>query len=89
MLLTTIGNYASKLQVNTSPDNSSNTSTAPHAPRAANQTTKDKVWPRREWQQAQRNNAKQRAKEYTDSKRRATTRDLKPGDLVLLQQKHP
>lgn len=33
-------------------------------------------------------NAKQCAKEYADSKRRAMTRDLKPGDLVLLQQKH-
>lgn len=33
-------------------------------------------------------NAKQHAKEYADSKRRATARDLKPGDLVLLQQKH-
>ena len=33
-------------------------------------------------------NAKQRAKEYADSKRRAMNRDLKPGDLVLLQQKH-
>ena len=32
-------------------------------------------------------NAKQRAKECADSKRRAMTRDLKPGDLVLLQQK--
>ena len=33
-------------------------------------------------------NAKQSVKEYADSKRKATTRALKPGDLVLLQQKH-
>ena len=33
-------------------------------------------------------NAKKLAKEYADSKRRATTRDLKPGDLVLLRQQH-
>ena len=33
-------------------------------------------------------NAKQGAKEYAESKRSATTRDLKPGDSVLPQQKH-
>lgn len=50
-----IASYALKLQVNTSPDNSSNTSTTPYAPLTANQNTNDNLRPRRGWQQTQRN----------------------------------